>query len=53
MADTAREAQVDEHIVEHLDETLNKLSILCRQPSVAAQNQGIDECAQLVADLLR
>jgi acetylornithine deacetylase/succinyl-diaminopimelate desuccinylase-like protein len=53
MADTAREAQVDQHIVEHLDETLNELSILCRQPSVAAQNQGIAECAELVADLLR
>lgn len=53
MPDTAREAQVDQYIVEHLDHALNELSILCRQPSVAAQNYGISECAELVADLLR
>ncbi len=53
MPDTAREAQVDQHIEEHLDDALNELSILCRQPSVAAQNDGITECSELVADLLR
>ena len=53
MPDTAREAQVDQHIEEHLDDALNELSILCRQPSVAAQGAGITECSELVAGLLR
>ncbi len=53
MPDTTRLHQIDQYIVEHLDETLRDLSVLCRQPSVAAQNYGITECAELVAYLLK
>jgi acetylornithine deacetylase/succinyl-diaminopimelate desuccinylase-like protein len=45
--------EIDQHIVQHLDSTLHDLSLLCHQPSVAAQNYGITECAELVGDLLR
>lgn len=44
--------EIDQHIVQHLDDSLHDLSLLCRQPSVAAQNYGIRECAELVANLL-
>ena len=44
---------IDAYLEAHLDESLQELSRLCAQPSVAAQNWGIQECAQLVADMLR
>ncbi len=44
---------VDAYLDAHIDESLQELSRLCAQPSVAAQNWGIQECAQLVAEMLR
>lgn len=46
-------AAVDRYIEEHLDDSLAELSRLCAQPSVSAQMLGIQECAELVADMLR
>lgn len=45
--------QVDAYLEAHMDESLAELSRLCAQPSVAAQNLGLGECANLVADMLR
>lgn len=44
---------IDAYLEEHLDESVDELSRLCAQPSVAAQNWGLGECANLVADMLR
>ena len=46
-------ARIDAHIDAHLEETIAELARLCAQPSVSAQRLGIDECATLVAELLR
>ena len=40
------------HIEKHLPEYIEDLKRLCRQPSVAAQNDGIQECAALVKGML-
>jgi len=45
--------QIDAYIEEHLDQSIEELSRLCTQPSVAAQNLGIEECAGLVAQSLK
>ncbi len=44
---------VDRYIEEHLEESLQELKRLCRQPSISAQNVGIRECAELTATILR
>jgi len=44
---------IDRYIETHLDTSVEELSQLSAQPSVAAQNLGIDECAELVADALK
>jgi acetylornithine deacetylase/succinyl-diaminopimelate desuccinylase-like protein len=44
---------IDAYIDSHIDESLHELGRLCAQPSVAAQNLGIAECAQLVAEMLQ
>jgi acetylornithine deacetylase/succinyl-diaminopimelate desuccinylase-like protein len=44
---------IDRYIADHLDESLAELVQLCAQPSVSAQGLGIQECAELVADMLR
>ena len=44
---------IDHYIEAHLDASVEELSRLCAQPSVAAQNLGIDACAALVADALQ
>ncbi len=44
---------VDDYIESHLDESIAELSRLCAQPSVAAQNLGIEACADLVAESLK
>ena len=46
-------AAVDRHIQKDLEASLSELSGLVAQPSVAAQNLGMEKCADLVADLLR
>ncbi len=42
----------DKYYDENLDESIQELSTLSAQPSVAAQNWGMEECAQMVADML-
>jgi acetylornithine deacetylase/succinyl-diaminopimelate desuccinylase-like protein len=44
--------QIKEYLETNLDRSLDELARLCAQPSIAAQNLGMQECAQLVADLL-
>ncbi|MFC1572734.1 M20/M25/M40 family metallo-hydrolase [Candidatus Eisenbacteria bacterium] len=46
-------AGVDRYLEEHLDASLRELTGLCEIPSVGAQNTGLDECAAMVAELLR
>ncbi len=53
MPDPTTMGEIDQHIVEHLDETLHDLAVLCRQPSVAAQHYGIEDCAELLAAMLK
>lgn len=45
-------AKIDRYLEEHLDESIAELSRLCAQPSVAAQNWGMRECAGLAAEML-
>ncbi|MBI4234463.1 MAG: M20/M25/M40 family metallo-hydrolase [Chloroflexi bacterium] len=46
------DAAVQEYIRSHLDEALRDLERLCNQPSVSAQNLGVDHCASLVRGML-
>ncbi len=43
---------IDEFIAAHLDESLQEVMALCRQPSVSARREGTRECADLVVALL-
>jgi acetylornithine deacetylase/succinyl-diaminopimelate desuccinylase-like protein len=45
--------QIDSYLTDHLDESIAELSKLVAQPSVGAQNLGMETCAALVADLLK
>ena len=45
--------KIDAHIDENVDYWIDQLARLCAQPSVSAQNFGIDACAELVATMLR
>ena len=38
--------RTDEYLKQHLDESIAELSVLAAQPSVAAQNWGLHECAE-------
>lgn len=42
----------DEYLNTHLDESIDELSRLCAQPSISAQNLGLEDCARMVADML-
>lgn len=44
---------IDNHINQRLDYWIEQLGRLCAQPSISAQGVGIEECANLVAELLR
>lgn len=44
--------QLDETIDRKLDGHLEELSRLCAQPSIAAQDRGMEPCAELVAGML-
>jgi acetylornithine deacetylase/succinyl-diaminopimelate desuccinylase-like protein len=44
--------QVFRYIDDHANEYIERLRTLLRQPSVAAQNQGMEPCAQLVRQML-
>ncbi len=50
MTDTT---EVDQYLEAHMDESIAELSKLCAQPSVAAQNLGLNECANLVKEMLQ
>jgi len=45
--------ELDQHIEDQLEHWIEQLGRLCAQPSISAQNKGIDECADLVAEMLR
>jgi acetylornithine deacetylase/succinyl-diaminopimelate desuccinylase-like protein len=45
--------QIDRYLETHLDESLDELAKLCAQPSVSAQNWGLQECAVLVGEALK
>lgn len=44
--------KMDQYLEKNLPKSLEELAVLCAQPSVSAQNWGIEECAQLVASML-
>jgi acetylornithine deacetylase/succinyl-diaminopimelate desuccinylase-like protein len=44
---------IDRHIDEHLDGWVAELTELCAVPSVSARHEGIDDCARLVAEMIR
>ena len=46
------DAALQNYIEAHLPEYIEELKRLCRQPSVAAQDMGVQECAQLVKGML-
>ena len=46
-------SQIDSYLDHHMDDSIAELSRLCAQPSVAAQNWGLTECANLVGHMLR
>lgn len=46
-------AKIDGYLTDHLDASLEELKALCRVPSVAAQNIGLDEGAEVVSALLK
>src|SRR4030066_1539634 len=43
----------DSYLQQNLDKSLSELSRFCEQPSVAAQNWGLIECADLAANMLK
>lgn len=46
-------AELDKEIESQLEHWIGQLGRLCAQPSISAQNEGIDACADLVATMLR
>lgn len=46
-------SHINAYLESHLDESIAELSKYCAQPSVAAQNWGLQECATLVQEMLR
>ena len=44
--------KTDQYLEKHLDSSVEELSKLVAQPSVSAQNLGLKECAEMVADML-
>lgn len=45
-------AKIKKYLESNLDNSLAELAKLCAQPSVAAQNLGMQECADLVGEML-
>ncbi len=43
---------IDAYLEKNLDVSIGELSRLCAQPSVGAQNWGLEECAALVGEML-
>ena len=46
-------SRIDQYIEDYLDQSLDELGRLVAQPSVAAQNWGLVECATLVSNMLK
>jgi acetylornithine deacetylase/succinyl-diaminopimelate desuccinylase-like protein len=46
-------SKIDQYLEENLDANLAELVVLCSQPSISAQNLGLEECAELVAAMLK
>ena len=46
-------ASIDRYLDDHLEQSLAELTRYAAQPSVAAQNLGMEECARLVSEMLR
>lgn len=44
--------KIDAYLQQNLDQSIAELTRLCAQPSVAAQNWGLVECAELVGEML-
>ena len=44
--------QIDNHVSQNLDFYIGQLARLCAQPSISAKHEGIEACAQLVAEML-
>jgi len=45
--------QIKDYLESNLDSSLAELSRLCAHPSIAAQNLGMQECAELVGKMLK
>jgi hypothetical protein len=45
--------KINQYLEKNLDASIAELSRLCAQPSVGAQNWGLIECAELVAEMLQ
>jgi acetylornithine deacetylase/succinyl-diaminopimelate desuccinylase-like protein len=43
----------DQYLQNNLDKSISELSRYCEQPSIAAQNLGLQECANLTSELLQ
>ncbi|MFQ6094839.1 MAG: M20/M25/M40 family metallo-hydrolase [Candidatus Bathyarchaeia archaeon] len=41
------------YVNSHVDEFVEDLRVLCQQPSISAQNKGIDECVEALERLMR
>jgi len=50
---TTETEKIDQYLETHLDQSLEELAVFCAQPSVSAQNLGIEDCAELVASMLK
>jgi acetylornithine deacetylase/succinyl-diaminopimelate desuccinylase-like protein len=46
-------ASIDRYLEQNMEESIDELSRLCAQPSVAAQNWGLRETAQMVSEMLQ
>lgn len=46
-------SQIDSYLQRNLDRSISELSKLVAQPSVGAQNLGMDKCAEMTAGLFR
>lgn len=53
MSENAVWQRIDHYVEENVDDILGQLARLCAQPSVSAQNLGIEACAELVATMLQ
>ena len=40
------------HIDSNVEKSVEDLRLICRQPSISAQNKGIDECVEILKDLM-